>query len=119
MPPEEAQYKATSLMTKQAKGAMLKSVKEETLKYWNERISKLTFQGNFIQLLIEEKQNIFWKSAINNIPKGILSFAMKSCVNGLNTQDNLKRWGIRKTDRCDQCGNFGDLEHTSFIFLTI
>ena len=112
LPPEEAPYKATPLMIRQAKGAMLKSVKEETLKYWNERISKLAFQGNFIQLLIEEKQNITWKSIINNVPRGILSFAMKSSVNGLNTPDNLKRWGIRKSDKCDQCGNFGTLEHT-------
>ena len=34
------------------------------MKYWNERISKLAFQGNFIQLPIEEKQNIAWKSII-------------------------------------------------------
>ena len=91
---------------------MLKSIKKETLKYWNERISKLTFQGSFIQLSIEEKENVTWKSVINNVPRGILSFAMKSNVNGLNTADNLKRWGIRQTDNCDQCGNFGYLEHT-------
>ena len=62
LPPEQAPYKATSIMIRQAKGAILKSVKKETPKYWNERISKLAFQGNFIQLLIKEKQNITWKS---------------------------------------------------------
>ena len=112
LPHAEEAYTATSLIVRQAKGAMLKSIKEETLKYWNERVRKLTFQGDFIQLLIEEKENITWKSVINNIPRGILSFAMKSSVNGLNTPDNLKRWGIRQTNKCDQCGNFGDLEHT-------
>ena len=93
---------------------MLKSVKEETTEYWNELISKLIFQGNFKQLLIDKKLNITWKSAINNIPNGIFAFAIikKKCVNGLNTPDNLKRWGILKTDKCDQCGNFGNLEHT-------
>ena len=91
---------------------MLKSVKEETLKYWNERVQKLAFQGDFIQLLVEENENITWKSIINNIPRGVLSFAMKASVNGLNTPDNLKRWGIRKTNKCDQCGNFRNLEHT-------
>jgi hypothetical protein len=91
---------------------MLNSVKKETLKYWNEKVQKLTFQGDFIGLLMEEKNNITWKSIINNVPRGILSFAMKSSVNGLNTPDNLKRSGIRKTDKCDQCSNFGNLEHT-------
>ena len=52
-----------------------------------------------------------WKSYANNIPKGVLSFAIKSSVNGLNTPDNLKRWGIRKTDKCEICKNRCDLEH--------
>ena len=72
---------------------------------------KLTFQGDFINLLFEEESNITWKSIINNIPKGVLSFAVKVCVNGLNTPDNLKRWGIKKFDKCDICGNFSNLEH--------
>ena len=36
---------------------------------------------------------------------------MKASVNGLNTPDNLKRWGIRKLDKCDICGNYSNLEH--------
>ena len=47
----------------------------------------------------------------NNIAKGVLSFAIKSSINGLNSQDNLKRWGIRKTDKCELCKNRSDLEH--------
>ena len=78
---------------------------------WNNRVKQLTFQGDFANLLIEEESNIGWKSIINNIPKGVLSFALKSSVNGLNTPDNLKRWGIRKLDKCDICGNFANLEH--------
>ena len=35
---------ASSAVVKQAKKAMVKSVKEETLKYWNERVQKLAFQ---------------------------------------------------------------------------
>ena len=44
---------------------MLISVNEETLKYWNERVQKLAFQGVFIQLLVEENEKITWKSIIN------------------------------------------------------
>jgi hypothetical protein len=95
----------------QSKKAILKSVQNKTLCYWNDRVKKLAFQGNFIQLLIEEKQNITWQSITNNIPKGVLSFALKSSVNGLNTPDNLKRWGIRQMDKCDICKNKGDLQH--------
>ena len=78
---------------------------------WNQKVKKLTLQGDFASLLIKEQSNVGWKSISNNIPKGILSFALKSSVNGLNTPDNLKRWGIRKLDKCDICGNYANLEH--------
>ena len=74
-------------------------------------MKKLTLQGEFAKLLIEEEENITWKSILNNIPKGVLSFALKATVNGLPTPDNLKRWGTRKLDKCTICGNFGNLEH--------
>ena len=96
---------------KAAKNVMKNSVKQETIQYWNTRIQKLTFQGDFVKLLIEERQNATWQILIHNVPKGVLSFAIKACSNGLNTPDNLKRWGIRKTNKCDLCGNYSNLEH--------
>ena len=93
------------------KKAMKNSIKEETLNIWNTKVKKLTFQGKFVDLVIEEQENITWKSILNNTPKGILSFAMKASVNGLNTPDNLKRWGKRQLDKCGICGNRSDLEH--------
>ena len=90
---------------------MVKSVKEETLFLWNNKVKKLTLQGDFINLLIEEESNVTWKSIVHNIPKGVLSFTLKASVNGLNTPDNLKRWGAKKLDKCTICGNFGNLEH--------
>jgi hypothetical protein len=96
---------------KEAKKVMKNSVTQETIQYWNTKVRKLTFQGDFVKLLIEEKQNATWQSVIHNVPKGVLSFALKTSSNGLNTPDNLKRWGIRKTNRCDLCGNFSNLEH--------
>jgi hypothetical protein len=54
----------------------------------NSEEKKLTFQGDFMNLIIEEKSNITWQSMCNNVSKGVLSFAMKACVNGLNTPDN-------------------------------
>ena len=89
----------------------LNQYKNITLDFLNERVNKLKFQGDFAQLLIEEKTDVTWKIYKNNIPKGVLSFAIQSSVNGLNTPDNLKRWGIRKTDKCELCKNRCDLEH--------
>ena len=76
-------------------------------------MKKLTIQGEFASLLIEEETNITWKSIINNIPKGVLSFALKATVNGLPTPDNLKRWGAKKLDKCQLCGNFANWCKTS------
>ena len=71
----------------------------------------MTLQGQFASLLIEEETNVTWKSFNNNVPKGVLSFALKASVNGLPTPDNLKRWGAKKLDKCQLCGNFSNLEH--------
>ena len=84
-----------------AKKVMKVSLKNETLKHWNSVVKKLTFQGDFFNLLIEEESNVTWQSIRNNIPKGVLSFAVKACSNGLNTPDNLKRWGQRKLEKCN------------------
>ena len=62
------------------------SVKKETIQAWNTKVKKLTFQGDFLKLLIDEEENATWKSFSNNIPKGVLSFTLKeACSNGLNT----------------------------------
>jgi hypothetical protein len=90
---------------------MRDEVKKQTICDWNSRVKKLTFQGDFIKLQIDEKENVLWKSFITNIPKGVLSFTLKACSNGLNTPDNLKRWGVKKTNKCDLCGNPSSLKH--------
>ena len=90
---------------------MKKTIHQETTMNWNTKVNKLTVQGDFIKLLIEEEQDVTWKSMKNNIPRGVLSFAIKACSNGLNTPDNLKRWGIRKTDKCGLCKYRSNLEH--------
>ena len=90
---------------------MKDELKKQTICDWNTRVRKLTFQGDFTKLQIDEKENVFWKSFANNIPKGVLSFTLKACSNGLNTPDNLKRWGIRKINKCELCGNPSSLKH--------
>ena len=94
------------------KKVIKKSVREDQKIIWDTKAKNLTFQGEFTRLLIEEKNNITWQSFKNNIPKGILSFALKSTTNTLNTPDNLRRWGVRKIGKCLLCGNKNaDLQH--------
>ena len=47
----------------------------------------------------------------NNIPQGILKFAMNAGLNTLPTFDNLKRLGKRVNDRCPFCRNIQTLLH--------
>ena len=68
-------------------------------------------QGDFTNLLIQEKENITWQSVIKNVPRGIMSFALNSVTNTLPSPDNLKRWGKRVVSKCPLCGNTGTLEH--------
>ena len=104
----ESSHEPVSSMTqkeiKLAKRAMRKSVVHETLHKWNNKVKNLTLQGDFVKLVFEYGKYVIWKIISNNIPKGVLSFALKAATNGLNTHDNLKRWGIRKTNKCDLCG---------------
>ena len=52
-----------------AKKEIQKSIQEETKAMWNSKVKKLTLQGEFASLLIEENTNITWKSIINNSQK--------------------------------------------------
>ena len=49
--------------------AMKDAVQAETLINWDEKVKELTFQGDFVNLLIEEEENVTWKSICNNMPK--------------------------------------------------
>ena len=69
-------------------------------------------QGDYISLIMEEKNCISWKSFIWDIPQGVLKFAMNAGLNTLPTFDNLRRWGKRVCDRCPFCGNIQTLVHT-------
>ena len=61
-----------------AKLAVKKSIKDDVTNLWNSKVQSLTMQGDFTNLLIEEKENVTWQSVIRNVPRGIMSFALKS-----------------------------------------
>ena len=91
--PENSDFTSTNVAIKKAKKAIKTTIQAQTLSYWNNRVKKLTFQGDFINLLIEEESNITWQSISNRIPKGVLSFAMKASVNGLKHPRQFKKGG--------------------------
>ena len=86
-----------------AKKATQESVNQEILKTWNNKVSKLVVQGEFVKLLIEEEQSVTWQSIVRGLPRNILSFAMKLSTDCLPTPSNLKRWGKRVLATCPLC----------------
>ena len=57
LPHEDETYQQKQTKLNKSKKAMKDSIKE-TLNNWNKNVKMLTFQGNFLSLLIEEKENI-------------------------------------------------------------
>ena len=57
IPPPQNTTKSKNLI-EAAKKAMKRSVQGETLLHWNLVVHRLTFQGDFLKLLIEEKSNL-------------------------------------------------------------
>ena len=50
--------------TTKAKKTNQQSINQEVLQTWNDKVSKLLVQGEFVKLLIEEQQSITWQSII-------------------------------------------------------
>ena len=45
------------------------------------------------------------------MPKNLLSFAIRSCIDCLSTPDNSRLQGKRTSDKCKLCNNRGTLSH--------
>ena len=61
-------------------------------------------QGELLQLLHMENEDIGWKSFSFELPRNILKFALNSAINCLPTKTNLRRWGKSSSDKCKLCG---------------
>ena len=86
-----------------AKAAIKQSVNQDILSAWNEKVSKLTMQGEFTQLLIEEEESVTWQSIVRGLPRNVMSFCVKLASNALPSPDNLRRWGKRVMVTCPLC----------------
>ena len=83
--------------------AVQKKIQEQGDSYWKDKISNLVIQGDFNGLLIEEDNNVTWKSFLWGLPRGVAKFAINAGLNTLPSADNLKRWGKRTSDICKVC----------------
>ena len=72
---------------------------------YNRQAEETNFQGEFINLLNEEKQDISWKSYIYAVPRGVMSFTMRASTNSLATPDNLARLGKVVDSSCKLCSS--------------
>ena len=81
------------------------------LEYWREYIKPLIQQGNMLKLIHLENMDLTWKSIIFDLPRRVLSFAVRSSIDYLPTFCNLRTWGKRSQTKCKLCGNYETLLH--------
>lgn len=86
-------------------------VYKDRIQFWNEYISPLLQQGNLLKLLHLESCDLTWRSLIFDLPRGVLSFAVRSSIDFLPCLSNLRNWGKRVNDKCKMCGNIETLNH--------
>ena len=92
---------STSVELPKIKETVKDVIANEYLSYFNDQINNLTMQGDFIKLLVEEEEDVTWKSIIYSVPKGVMSFACRAATNSLATNDNLVRWGKKTNSTCN------------------
>ena len=106
IPTQENTWNVTSSVIHEmpkAKKAIKQSINQEVLDTWNKKVHKLTVQGEFTKLLIEEEESVTWQSLIRGMPRNIMAFSMRLATDSLASPSNLKRWGKRVLATCPLC----------------
>ena len=70
-----------------------------------EAASRLGFQGQMLNLLAQEEEDIGWKACIYRVPRGVMAWAVRASTNTLATPDNLARWGRPVDQKCSMEGS--------------
>ena len=58
--------------------------------FWRDYIKPLVQQGNFLKIIELEQCDLTWRSIIYDLPRGVLSFTVRSAIDYLPTFKNLK-----------------------------
>ena len=68
-------------------------------------------QGKMLEFIYFEQSKLTWHSIICDLPRGVLSFAVRSSIDFLPTLSNLKCCGKRTNASCPLCKNNETLCH--------
>ena len=83
IPTPENSYNFVSSLQQQTP-ILKKAVRDTVLKQFQSQYEKqaqdLQVQGEFLELLVEEGLDVTWKSYIHGVPRGVMSFAMRSAT---------------------------------------
>jgi hypothetical protein len=79
--------------------------------FWREYILPLVQQGNLLKLIESEHSDLTWRSIIYDLPRGVMSFAVRASIDFLPTFTNLRTWGKRTNTKCNFCSNKETLHH--------
>ena len=94
------------------KDAAKKKVAEITLDKARSASNLLSKQGDLLQILEEDREEIAWRAIIHKAPRGLLAFGTRAVTNSLASPDNLACWGKLVSPRCMVCGHTpGNLGH--------
>lgn len=86
-------------------------INDDRNKKWEKVTASLAVQGQFLQLLSQQEEDLTWKSIIYSLPRRVLSFATRASIDALPTFRNLQRWGKRQSGTCNLCSNTQTLHH--------
>ena len=69
---------AVTLTRTLLKGKIQTGVQDRVNDFWKEEVGRYVMQGDYMALIMEEKDCITWKSYIWDIPQGVLKFAINA-----------------------------------------
>ena len=84
---------------------------ENLTSYHCDKILSLLTQGSCLKLLHFEQFDASWKSFLYSLPKGVMSFILRSFIDCLPALTALKRMNKRSTTLCIHCNNHETIHH--------
>ena len=101
-------------MVNDIKNTVKKTVRENHSEANVAHLCGLLKQGDFLNIILQEKQDATWQSYLHNLKKGTMKVILNAIINTLSTQDNLKLWNKFTCDKCALCGNRDSTLHTLY-----
>ena len=78
-------------------------IKEKEKENWDGKLQTLQVQGKFAEAVALEEETRLWSRIMDGLPKGQLSFLLRTSSDTLPTPMNLHRWRYRVSASCPLC----------------